>query len=635
MKNKYANLTITIVLLLILVSISNNIPVLWDDWMWGGEVGINRLNSIFSNYNGRYLGNILVIILTRSNLIKTIIISTSIIAIIYFMYSCFGGKDYIFYIISSLLVLLLPMSIFSQTISWVSGFCNYIPPIVLFLIYFFIIKKEFDDNIVVYKKYQIFLMIILGICMQLFMETNTIYNCIFSVFMVIYVYVKTKRIPLIHISFMTSTLLGAFIMFSNGAYSNIYENEDSYRSVGRSFKEIIVQIYEHYFNYMNRQLFMKSFALNCILAITILLIIKICRKNNKYNLKDYIISIVSISYPTYLLFTIFRIDYIDKIYEKFVYFFDGLFTVLFYIALIVTIIQYIADTNIKLKLLLLVASIVVLTAPLLIVNPLSPRCYLNTYIFMVMLILELLNYIILELDIEFRYINILGAVSLFIIGLVYINIFIDIGKAEKSRQAIVNEQLKSKEINIIIPKLPHGQYLMNANASLRSGWEKNALRNYYTVSKEVTFRMYNLNEEKNLNEYLKNINRENYIALISYKYNEKNVNISNNIKLENKEIVNLLDNNYGDSFLEIRDSGKILFTKNDDNRIDFKDKIDGVNINIVSKSLNNGNSISMKLNNKEFAINKPGINVVVYDKIQKKVIDSVAFDIENKSVANR
>ncbi|MBE6070347.1 MAG: hypothetical protein E7208_00130 [Clostridium butyricum] len=635
MKNKYANLTITIVLLLILVSISNNIPVLWDDWMWGGEVGINRLNSIFSNYNGRYLGNILVIILTRSNLIKTIIISTSIIAIIYFMYSCFGGKDYIFYIISSLLVLLLPMSIFSQTISWVSGFCNYIPPIVLFLIYFFIIKKEFDDNIVVYKKYQIFLMIILGICMQLFMETNTIYNCIFSVFMVIYVYVKTKRIPLIHISFMTSTLLGAFIMFSNGAYSNIYENEDSYRSVGRSFKEIIVQIYEHYFNYMNRQLFMKSFALNCILAITILLIIKICRKNNKYNLKDYIISIVSISYPTYLLFTIFRIDYIDKIYEKSVYFFDGLFTVLFYIALIVTIIQYIADTNIKLKLLLLVASIVVLTAPLLIVNPLSPRCYLNTYIFMVMLILELLNYIILELDIEFRYINILGAVSLFIIGLVYINIFIDIGKAEKSRQAIVNEQLKSKEINIIIPKLPHGQYLMNANASLRSGWEKNALRNYYTVSKEVTFRMYNLNEEKNLNEYLKNINRENYIALISYKYNEKNVNISNNIKLENKEIVNLLDNNYGDSFLEIRDSGKILFTKNDDNRIDFKDKIDGVNINIVSKSLNNGNSISMKLNNKEFAINKPGINVVVYDKIQKKVIDSVAFDIENKSVANR
>ena len=36
-----------------------------DDWAWGSKTGLERLQNGFKDYNGRYLGNLLVILLTR------------------------------------------------------------------------------------------------------------------------------------------------------------------------------------------------------------------------------------------------------------------------------------------------------------------------------------------------------------------------------------------------------------------------------------------------------------------------------------------------------------------------------------------------------------------------------------------
>ena len=58
-----------IVLFLILFLLCFLFPYTGDDWAWGGQLGIDRLSSWFENYNGRYLGNLIVLILTRSNLL--------------------------------------------------------------------------------------------------------------------------------------------------------------------------------------------------------------------------------------------------------------------------------------------------------------------------------------------------------------------------------------------------------------------------------------------------------------------------------------------------------------------------------------------------------------------------------------
>ena len=40
-------------------------PYRLDDWTWGRKVGINHLMNHFQGYNGRYFGNIIVLLLLR------------------------------------------------------------------------------------------------------------------------------------------------------------------------------------------------------------------------------------------------------------------------------------------------------------------------------------------------------------------------------------------------------------------------------------------------------------------------------------------------------------------------------------------------------------------------------------------
>ena len=48
-------------------------PYSGDDWAWGTQIGIDRLNIWFDNYNGRYAGNLLILAITRSKLLRIII----------------------------------------------------------------------------------------------------------------------------------------------------------------------------------------------------------------------------------------------------------------------------------------------------------------------------------------------------------------------------------------------------------------------------------------------------------------------------------------------------------------------------------------------------------------------------------
>ena len=60
-------------------------PYTGDDWAWGTKIGINRLNNWFANYNGRYAGNLLVLLITKSKIIRSIIESIFFALIIYFI----------------------------------------------------------------------------------------------------------------------------------------------------------------------------------------------------------------------------------------------------------------------------------------------------------------------------------------------------------------------------------------------------------------------------------------------------------------------------------------------------------------------------------------------------------------------
>lgn len=62
-------------------------PYSGDDWAWGSQIGLDRLAAHFEAYNGRYVGNLIVLAMTRSNVLKALCMSLFIIAMLYVYYS--------------------------------------------------------------------------------------------------------------------------------------------------------------------------------------------------------------------------------------------------------------------------------------------------------------------------------------------------------------------------------------------------------------------------------------------------------------------------------------------------------------------------------------------------------------------
>jgi len=67
------------------------IPYTHDDWDWGLSVGLEQLKN--ANLNSRYAGNFFAVVLTRSEWIKTLVMSIVFWGIPY-VFSCISKKNH-------------------------------------------------------------------------------------------------------------------------------------------------------------------------------------------------------------------------------------------------------------------------------------------------------------------------------------------------------------------------------------------------------------------------------------------------------------------------------------------------------------------------------------------------------------
>lgn len=229
------------------------LPFAGDDWAWGSDIGIERLQNAFSGYNGRYLGNLLIILITRSVIAKVVFCALMMFLLIFVLSKIFDGlsdnkKSTANYIIafSSVLILVLPnqiafgdiqpFQIFGSTVGWLSGFTNYVVPSVLILIfYYFVTSKGFES-----KTVYIFLFFD-GVFACLCVEHYTLFCLMFAFAVIIYRYRFHKKICKKSLSFFSGSLIGSLIMFSNSAYISMQKGDvsENQRAVGflGSFKQ--------------------------------------------------------------------------------------------------------------------------------------------------------------------------------------------------------------------------------------------------------------------------------------------------------------------------------------------------------------------------------------------------------------
>lgn len=90
--NRWAKKYYYIMIGLVSLAFFGVLPSTGDDWSWGSYIGMRRLERWFAGYNGRYAGNLLVLFMTRSHVLRTIFMTLVTVGIVYCLTFC-GKSD--------------------------------------------------------------------------------------------------------------------------------------------------------------------------------------------------------------------------------------------------------------------------------------------------------------------------------------------------------------------------------------------------------------------------------------------------------------------------------------------------------------------------------------------------------------
>ncbi|UOB21209.1 DUF6056 family protein [Macrococcus armenti] len=443
--NRKINALAFIFLFYFIVSIC--IPLTGDDWTWKSAEGIKRLKSGFYNYNGRYISNVLEIILVRSSILKVLFMTFTSYYTLIFINKIIDNKLHPF--VSFILICLLPIPVFAQTYGWVAGFVNYNISILLVLIMINIYKSTANNT----KNLELLYYFCFALISMLFVEHVTIYLFLISIFFNVKFYICNKMINKKYFSLFIGHLFGMIIMFSNKAYMSIFLGEDTYRTIQdeRPFLTKATQIFVEQMNILfgiyNLPILILLFSLFIILL-------------NKYKVNPIIIKIGIYLFLLNILINLllFKVILNKDIIHAIHYISSLLLLLSFLYMFAVLIINYNSDFVFR-KILFYLTGFALLTGPFFVITPYGGRCALASLIFLIIIILIMIDNVItndIKEKINVMYYQIFVFVCIFVF-IAYI-IPLSSNKAVEMKRDSALENLNAVNKSIEIKMIPYPNY---------------------------------------------------------------------------------------------------------------------------------------------------------------------------------
>lgn len=465
-------------------------PLRLDDLTWGGDIGLDRLRSGFSGYNGRYLGNIVVIVLTRLSVFIRILIEIGIIGMFLYLSYCVIQKNKIAMVLFACLFAAMPLTISSQTITWVAGFSNYMTAAMLAVFVVHIACRIMDTAEQPEKKVftaGISMLVILG--GQLLLETETIYTVVVFGCTFLYVLFRFRKVSFLALGYLGVSLLGAFIMFQNSAYHNAAAgNGKTYKEISVSGEtgSLISKWWEAYSEDIVPSWIQNNHLMNIILVICLLYLI--------FTAERIIIRKLLGCVGTFFL-AVFVYDLLDPkwtgrfMYGKSVY---GLLAIIYVLFIIVTIHVSAGDEKVRRRLMIIAGSQFVLAGPLIIVSPINARCFFQTYLFWGLLVAGIVSQIDYSKYTQWFSVYHNLAVKVCYGFIVFLLLFMLYGQStswhvQDKRMELIAECFATDSTELALPNVPDsGLYCYGANIGNDNTYWLNNYKAYYHIPENVT-----------------------------------------------------------------------------------------------------------------------------------------------------
>ncbi|MBO5488902.1 MAG: hypothetical protein J5972_03245 [Eubacterium sp.] len=444
-------------------------PYSGDDWAWGSQIGIDRLNVWFYKYNGRYVGNLIVLAMTRSNLLKAVVMSIGLVGTAFLTEKIFKKTwSYYFCLVT---LILMPKLLLRQAVVWTSGYANYVTSLFFTLIYIAYVYPLFQNKDKKYPAWHVIPMFLLAVINTLIVEHMTIYNVILAIAVVIYTIVFYKKAFVAHIAYLIGSIVGTYYMFANGAYSAISSGEDPYRQVAEN--GLLDRAIKNYKDVIVKHLCLNNLWIN--VAIFVVCLILFWQLKNRVKSSKYVMCMRCMLYfmgfyNIWALLSVVGISTWTK--QALMIRSEAILTTLYMGALIAYSILAAIQMKKLWQTLFWNASIVGIAAPLLVVDPIGERCFFPTYIMFMLLCVELMTMIDLQ--------QVVGVINgktfcrvcvLFCIaGLAfYFNIFSSIHTVDQKRLERIQKEVKQGKTSVEIRHLPYESYIWTATPE-REPW---------------------------------------------------------------------------------------------------------------------------------------------------------------------
>ena len=435
-------------------------PYTGDDWAWGSQLGLDRLATRFDNYNGRYLGNLLVLVLTRCKWVNVLLTAFSMVCFCLFPKLLAKSEKFLPYALGTLFFFLIPQSMWAQVVVWTSGFSNYVPPILMIFLYLILVQNVFDEVPPEYVRAAIAIVPFLGFAAGLFMENVTLYNLAVAVVIPVIGFVRFRKVYGLHLAYAGGSIAGAVMMFTNSAYSTIVQGGDEYRS--SALNSGLIGTIANNLNVIIRSFFLENMAVWGILSVLCLACWMMYRKSGEEKKICHFAVGVHILCGVLLAIKSFCPAWLILGNETITVLFFAAIAVTYCFGALIVVLLCVDEQKMKLWILFLLVSIPVLIAPLLVVNPVGARCLFASYMMLAAACVMLLVYVMEHLHFSAAVQKSLGAAILAVCAVVMIcmvNVYLAVHRYDTLRDEYVRKQVKAGYQTVMVSKLPHESYV--------------------------------------------------------------------------------------------------------------------------------------------------------------------------------
>lgn len=462
------------VLLFFFIWLAAQIPYTHDDWDWGIDLGMQQF--LYATVNSRYSGNLLEVILTRSEFAKNAVMGFTFFALplaavlLIPRTDNFKNSDtFILVTVSYMLFLSIGKNMWCETNGWIAGFSNYTFSVLVLSAFLKQVQHVATQSTV--GQYpsipRALIVFITVLALQMFLENLTLFVLLFCCLLLVFS-LRHNRCIAFSASALLASIIGAVLMFSSSIYSTLLSSGqavDGYRQLtfraGSGILYFVLSITRNIATRIIPPLYIGCY-LHCIILLAALLALA-CVHTTLYKNFYILLDIVCISVFAAEFFGMSKL--LDSLNHRIAVALIALFSVFFF-AVVFMQLQHLLKPYKSLQIWALIFWLAppIIVFPMAAVNTIGVRTFYTSLFFISLVILAVSSALLSECTTKLRCSLLAGSVVVILALIIHFSIVYNaIGQIKRQRDEIISVSVENEASVIVLPNFPYESYLHGAN----------------------------------------------------------------------------------------------------------------------------------------------------------------------------